>query len=437
MRFERLFFRAFWALILLAAAPAFAEEPAAQTPPEPHWAIIHAGTLIARADRAPLRNQSIIVKDDRIEKVSAGFLTPAEAGLSDAAEVIELRDAYVMPGLIDAHVHLGEAGKFSEKRTDETGVDVYRMLDVIENARKTLDAGYTTVRDVGSEGWNVIAFRDGVKKGVFAGPRVFSAGHIIHVGTFDQDDSGACYDAASCKKAVRRQVEMGADWIKIYATCSGSKPCGTEFAPGQILPDELDAIMEAAKTADIPVAAHAHGTAGINDALRAGVRSIEHGSYNDKESRALFKKNSAFYVPTLAVHDRILAEIGTASPEMKPVMQAFLDTHEARVAAAHEAGVKIAAGSDAGITPHGKNARELYWYVQAGMSEAEALQSATLVDAALLGKEKDLGSIEAGKFADIIALAKNPLDDIEALADVGFVMAGGKVVKSALPAESH
>ncbi|GJL93728.1 MAG: Xaa-Pro dipeptidase [Hyphococcus sp.] len=402
------------------------EKKKAEDKPD-QWTIVHAGTLIARPGEAPLRETSIVVKNDRIERVMNGYIQPEALGNDAAAKVIDLKGAYVLPGLIDAHVHFGD-GKYTEKRGEDTGEATYRMLNIIENANKTLNAGYTTVRNPGASGWAVFAYRDGVRDGIFPGPRIFTAAHTIRVGADESD--GACYDVSSCKKAVRRQINMGADWIKLYATCSGSKPCGKEHAPSVFLQEEIKAVIETANTHQIPVAAHAHGTAGINDALRAGVRTIEHGSYNDKTSRALFKSKGAYYVPTLSVQDRIVEDYKTATEEMKPVMEAFMETHPARVAAAYKAGVQIAAGSDAGVTKHGDNARELYWYVKIGMSEAEAIRSATIVNSEMLKKESDIGSIEVGKFADIIAVSKSPLEDIEALSDVGFVMAGGQIVKS-------
>jgi len=414
-----------------AIASAQDSEPAGSEDANDRWTIVHAGTLVARADATPLREQSIVVKNDRIHSVAAGYVSSIHDMGNAAAEIIDLKADYVLPGLIDAHVHLGLGSDHADRREEETGAEAYRMLSVTENAKKTLNAGYTTVRNPGSAGWAVFAYRDGVKKGVFAGPRVLTAGHTIKIGTFKSDGPGACYDIGSCKEAVRRQIDMGADWIKLYATCSGSKPCGRELAPAVFLEDEIQAVIETARTRQIPVAAHAHGTAGINAALRAGVRSIEHGSYNNEESRRHWKRTGAFYVPTLAVQDNIIKDYETASEAMKPVMEGFMEQHPERVAAAYRAGVKIAAGSDAGVTPHGANARELYWYVKIGMSPSEALQAATLVNAEMLQMEDDIGSIEPGKYADIISVVADPLKDIEALGGVRFVMASGKVVKYA------
>ncbi len=416
-------------LVLLSPFSAIAHDEdgeASEVKPD-RWTILHVGTLIARPGEASQREKSIIVKNERIERIADGYIAANALGDDAVADVLDLKNAFVLPGLIDAHVHFG-GGDHTERREKETGESAYRMLNIIENANKTLNAGYTTVRNPGASGWAIFAYRDGVKKDIFPGPRIFTAGHTIRVGTRDQ--GGACYDVSSCKKAVRQQIDMGVDWIKLYATCSGSKPCGKEHAPSVFLQEEIKAVIETANSRQIPVAAHAHGTAGINDALRAGVRSIEHGSYNDRTSRSLFKSKGAFYVPTLSVQDNIIKDYETATDEMKPVMEAFMETHPARVAAAHKAGVKIAAGSDAGVTPHGDNARELFWYVKIGMSEAEALRAATIVNAELLQKEADIGSIEPGKYADIIAVTENPLENIEALSEVGFVMAGGEVVKT-------
>jgi imidazolonepropionase-like amidohydrolase len=420
------FFATAFAALSIGNANAQTSE-AAPAKPADQWTIIHAGTLIARPGEPSQREQSVIVKNNRISRIVDGYVD--SVGVDGAApKLVDLKGAYVLPGLIDSHVHLrsGEAG--GRDRSADEGADAFSLITVIENARKTLNAGYTTVRDFGSA-YDVLAFRDGLKRGVFDGPRVYTAAQTIRAGASKDSSPGVCHDVASCKQAVRRQIDMGADWIKIYATCSGSSPCGREDAPGVFTTEELTAIVETAKTREIPVAAHAHGTAGINDALRAGIRSVEHGSYNDDESRALLKKSGAYYVPTLAVQDRIAKDYKTAKEEMKPVMEGFMAQHQKRVAAAYKAGVKIAAGSDAGVVPHGANARELYWYVKIGMTPAEAIRAATIVDADLLNASADLGSIEAGKFADIIAVGKDPLVDIEALASVSFVMANGRIVK--------
>jgi imidazolonepropionase-like amidohydrolase len=221
---------------------------------------------------------------------------------------------------------------------------------------------------------------------------------------------------------------MGADVIKIYATCSGSKPCGYEGAPSVFLEDELNAVVEVAASRELKVAAHAHGTAGINMAAQSGVTSIEHGSYNDAESHKIMRKNGVFLVPTLAVQDNIRKDIENASGPMLEVMQGFLDNHGPRMFAAHQAGVQIAAGSDAGVTPHGKNVRELEMYVDYGLTPAEAITASTVTAARLIGMEDELGTIEVGKIADLIAVERDPLQDIKALQNVSVVIKEGRIV---------
>jgi len=424
-------YRKFLSIALAIAAlswGATASSDEAEVEPD-RWTIIHAGTLIAEPGTSPKKRRTIVIKNDRIDRVVSGYKSASDLESVSDADIIDLKSHYVMPGLMDAHVHLGLGGDYGQERSTERGKDTYRLLDVQSNAAKTLDAGFTTVRNVGSYDWAVFAMRDAVKAGEIVGPRIYSAGHTVKIGTFGSMGSGACFDVTSCRKAVRRQIDMGADWIKVYVTCSGSKPCGREFAPAVFLEDELQTVIDTAASFQIPVAAHAHGTDGINKALGAGARSIEHGSYNNEESRRLWVEHSAYYVPTLAVQDNIIKDYETAGDDMKPVMEGFMAEHPKRVAAAHRAGVQIAAGSDAGVVPHGDNANELIWYVKIGMTEAEALRAATVVNAALLQKEDDLGTIEAGKYADIIAMDENPLENIEALKDIDFVMAAGRVAK--------
>ena len=393
------------------------------------WTIIHAGTLLDVPGQPAKTEQSIIVKNGNIESVHSGYTPVGDVG-DGTASFIDLSGKFVLPGLIDSHVHLGLGGDFSKGRTAKTGKDTFRLLDVAENAQKTLYAGYTTVRNVGSFDWAVFAMRDGVNKGVMTGPRIFSAGHTIEISAAEDQGTGKCYSVASCRRAVLKQYAMGADLIKVYATCSGSKPCGWQHASPVFSDEELKAVIDTAKARGLKVAAHGHAKAGINQALRLGVASIEHGSYNDRISHQLFKKNGAFLVPTLAVEDNVIRDHKTATSPMKKVMADFIDQHPKRFLAAYKAGVKIAAGSDAGVIPHGENANELVWYVKTGMPASEAIKAATVNAATLLGQDEKFGTIEAGKYADIIAVTGNPLDDIERLKAVNFVMQNGQVIKS-------
>ena len=390
-----------------------------------HWQILHAGTLLAVPGEQPMGNATLVIKNDRIDQLLEGFQSAEQLGL-DQAEVIDLRDKFVLPGLIDAHVHLTKDRSIG-KKPDESK-DVYALALGVQNARKTVEAGFTTVRNLGSSAWSIFALRDGVNSGKIVGPRIFTSGHIIRIGS--KNEGGTCYSVDSCRQAVRRQIDMGADMIKVYATCSGSQLCSGIGAPSPFLADELQAVVDVAKTRQLKVAAHAHNVRGINMALNARVDSIEHGTLNDSSSRKLFKKYGTYLVPTLMVQDRIRR----INPERKdPIMKAHtqihIDFNEQNIGDAFRAGVKIAAGSDSGVVPHGNNARELEFYTIIGMTPMEAIVTATINGADLLGQSRNIGSLQVGKYADIIATDASPLEDITALKEITFVMASGKKIK--------
>ena len=431
---------------LALAQPAFAHqdtptEDSVAAPQSEHVErvmLIHAGRLLAVPGKAPLSNRTVVVRNDRIEAVLNGF---DHAQAYPDAEVIDLRTRFVMPGLMDMHVHLSSepgaddaamiAGASGSLSPDEKArmADVTGLISAMANARKTLEAGYTTVRNVGSTGWNIAALRDAINQGEVSGPRILTAGTIIYPGT----GAGECSGIEGCRLAVREQIDRGVDLIKIYATCSGSKPCGRKDAPSTFLTDELATIVATAASRQLKVAAHAHGEDGIRAALAAGVASIEHGSYSPADTHGLYKRNGTFLVPTLTVGDNIRRDIETAEGPMRGVMQSFLSHHGPRMINAWRNGVLIAAGSDAGVTRHGGNARELEIYVQLGMPTADAIVTATRNGAELIGRTADLGSVEVGKLADIIAVDADPLADITALRRIRFVMKEG-VVHRNLPA---
>ncbi len=449
-------------LALLAAAcavictPAFAHpdgfglpeaEPApAAAPARDKVKLVQAGWLLAVPGQKPLHERTIVVRNDRIERIDKGFTAAAAITYADV-EIIDLRDRFVLPGLMDMHVHLsmnssGEApfkiknvSSDLEGATAEQRNDLTQLVDGIGNARKTLMAGYTTVRDLGSYGWNNVVLRDAIAAGKVEGPRMLTAVSTLRPSA--DTGPGACSGVESCRTTTRRQIDMGADVIKIYASCSGSLPCGLQGAPPTFLDDELKAIVETAHSRQLRVAAHAHGEAAIRAALRAGVNSVEHGSYTPADAIETFKKNGAFLVPTLSVQDNIRKDILTAKGPMLAVMQNFLDKHGPRMIAAWRAGVKIAAGSDAGINPHGHNARELELYVIQGMPAADAIKASTVNAADLIGRSADLGTIETGKIADIIAVGADPIADIKALQSVSFVMKDGRIFRNeaAAPAQ--
>ncbi|HPF22977.1 MAG TPA: amidohydrolase family protein [Hyphomonas sp.] len=401
-------------------------------------AVIQAGYLLAKPGEGYLRKQTITVKDGRIVSVEAGY-KPGPKGV----EVINLRDAYVLPGLIDSHVHItSENGPDQRiKEFEETTVD--QAFDGAGFAYKTLMAGFTTVQDVGGSNDAVFGLRDAIAKGMVPGPRMRAAGQAISVTGGHGDVNGyspevmalftgtnICNGADDCRRAVRQQIKEGADVIKITATggvLSNTK-AGLEQ---QFTDDELKAIVEAAHAMGRQVTAHAHGKGGVDAALRAGVDSIEHGTYTDDETIALFKEHNAILVPTVLAGATVTGWVNepwlpapsrAKAAIIGPLMQDMLRR-------AHEGGVTVAFGTDTGVSRHGQNAEEFALMVGAGFTPEEAIRSATVVASKHVEMDADIGTIEAGKYADIIAVNGDPLKDVTELEDVDFVMKGGVVYK--------
>lgn len=409
----------------------------------PDAIIIHAGTLLAVPGEAPETGRSLLIRDGKVQRVAAGFLSAAQLGAAaETTQVVDLKDRFVLPGLIDAHVHLLLSDYATGRSPLLTGEE--RLVTGIVNARATIEAGFTTVVDLdsGFNSWPVIVLRDAVQAGQTPGPRILAAGSSIsptgghgdllnranHV--LDRFKSpGLCDGADACRQAVRRQVRQGADVIKIHATGGGHERTGGKRHAPSFTQDELRAAVETAHSLDLRVAAHAHATAGINAALRAGVDSVEHGSFLDEESIRLFKETGAYLVPTLSVQDMIADRVDGAPEAIRQRLLMYQEEHPENIAKAYRAGVKIALGSDAGVVPHGKNARELEWLVKIGVSEAEAIRIATIDTAAHIGRSDQLGKIEEGMVADLIAVPGNPLRDIAALQEVVFVMKAGEIFK--------
>jgi len=408
--------------------------------------VVHAGTLLAVPGAEPRSEQTILLKGNRITAVAEGFTDPATLG--DGTRLIDLSDKFVLPGLMDMHVHLlGELGPTS--RTDSlTTTTSMSAMKGVQFAGRTLHAGFTTVRDLGGDPEAIYALRDAVAKGIIPGPRILAAGSSIAAtgGHGDVDGVKAelltlwtpetiCDGPYDCRRATRHAVKYGADWIKITAT--GGVLSDTATGTGQqMTSDELQEIMDTAHALGVKVAAHAHGTDGINAALRAGVDSIDHGTFLDNESIRLFKRNGAYLVPTLLPGAKI-PPMMDGNPFFTEAIKAKANAAAAaslnNVKLAYEAGVNIAFGTDTGVTKHGANAEEFALMVQAGMSEMAAIRAATVVAAELIGRSADLGTIEVGKFADIIAVDGNPLDDITVLESVDTVIRDGKLVG----AEAH
>ena len=403
--------------------------------------VIHAGTLLAIPGQAPQSEQSIVLGGNRIISVQDGFVDVSS--LDGEVQLIDLSDQFVLPGLMDMHVHL--TGELSPNARNEA-LYVTTSMEALRGAHyaaKTLRAGFTTVRDLGAEPEAIFALRDAINRGYVIGPRIYAAGSSIAAtgGHGDVDGYKAellelwtpdtiCDGPYDCRRATRHAIKFGADWIKITATGGvlSDTATGTDQ---QMTDDELKEIIDTAHGLGVKVAAHAHGTDGINAALRAGVDSIDHGTYLDKESIKLFKETGAYLVPTLLPGAKI-----PATMEGNPF---FTDAIKAKAIAAgaasmgnignaYKAGVKIAFGTDSAVTPHGLNGEEFALMIQAGISEMDAIRAATVATADLLDRSADLGTIEAGKLADIIAVAGNPLEDITELERVTTVIRDGRVV---------
>ena len=430
-------------LSLLLAASAIPLAPAAQAQAqvEQGYAIIHAGSLLDRPGREPRRNASIVVRGGRIVSVQNGFID-APAG----ARVIDLRDRFVLPGLIDSHVHLSSDRAGNEGLlaafTDNAQLGAYETL---WNARKTLNAGFTTVRNLGDPG-GTLALRDAIARGWAEGPRIIDAGQAISTTSGHMDDrlglrddlaedlphDNLCDGPDECRKAVRRQIGRGADVIKIATTGGVNSRIGAGLGK-QMFDDEAKAIVETAHMYGKKVAVHAHGADGIAVALRAGADSIEHGTLMDEETIRLMKQTGAYYVPTLSTVngylERIAKDPNAYSPEVRKKIDWRIGITGKALEKAVPAGVKIAFGTDAGVSKHGRNADEFELLVKHGMTPMTAIQAATVNAADLLGIASETGTIEPGKSADIIAVAGDPLRDVTVLKRVGFVMHDGKVFK--------
>lgn len=400
--------------------------------------VIHAGTLLAIPGEAAANNQTVILEGNLVVRVADGFIEPAE--IDAEATLIDLSDKFVLPGLMDMHVHLlGELGPNSrmEALTMTTSMDALRGA---QYARRTLQAGFTTVRDLGGEPEAIYALRAAVDAGWVAGPRIVAAGSAIAAtgGHGDVDGVKAellelwtpetiCDGPYDCRRATRHAVKYGADWIKITATGGvlSDTATGTDQ---QMTDDELREIMETAHGLGVKVAAHAHGTNGINAALRAGIDSIDHGSFLDSESIKLFKETGAYLVPTLSPSYKIPAQMENNpffTDAIKEKANAASAASKANFSQAVRADVKIAFGTDTGVTIHGENADEFSFMVENGMTPMQAIYAATVAAADLIDKSDALGTIEPGKLADIIAVDESPLADISSLENVTVVIKDG------------
>jgi imidazolonepropionase-like amidohydrolase len=403
--------------------------------------LIHAGRLIDGVSGAPRERVTIVVDGDRIRGIESGFATPAAGDV-----VIDLTDATAMPGLFDMHVHLtGQHSRRSELDSVKKG-EAERAFDSVPFAERTLLAGFTAVRNVGDQ-FNVsIALRRAIDDGKVTGPRIFTSGRSIGTrgghadarnsfGPFLTSDDPrldtVCSGADDCREAVRQRYQDGADSIKITATGGVLSIAKSGTAP-QFTEEELAAIVSTAHDYSMKVAAHAHGAEGMKRAVRAGIDSIEHGTFMDDETLRMMKEKGTHYVPTSTagrwVYEQaqdpayVPAIVRPKALEIGPQIQKTF-------AKAWQGGVTIMFGTDCGVCPHGSNAREFAYMTEAGMPVMAAIRSATIVPARYLGVDDRLGSIETGKLADIIAVPGDPRDDIHVLERVQFVMKDGVIYK--------
>jgi len=418
-------------LLFLAIAPAAIADTT----------IIHAGKLLAVPGKAAKSAQTIVIEDERIVEIRKGYSDPGD--FEGEVTVIDLQDQFVLPGLMDMHVHLqGELGPKRDSETLKMSSQQVEMRSVMYGMR-TLLAGFTTVRDAGSRSQEMYALRDGINNGWVDGPRIIAAGGVGITGGH-ADISGVnpeimdaftseniCNGPYDCRRATRNVIKYGADWIKITST--GGVLTDRATGTGQQMEmDELKEVVLAARRMGRKVASHAHQEDGIIAALEAGVASIEHGSYTGPEAIKLFKKTGAYLVPTLLAGETVLQMAKNSdfmSPAIKEKAIATGTAMKGNFYKAYKAGVKIAYGTDSGVSKHGTNAQEAVLMVKAGMTEMDVIKSATVNAADLLDMSSSIGTIEAGKYADIIAVDGSPLEDIEELLDVDFVMKGGKVYK--------
>ena len=403
--------------------------------------LIHAGRLIDGVANAPRERVTIVVDGGKIRSIDSGFTA---AGSGD--EVVELQDATVLPGFMDMHVHLtSQQSRTSElERIKKSEAD--EAFDSVVYAERTLLGGFTTVRNLGDD-WNLsIALKRAIAAGKVKGPRIFSAGRAIgsrgghadasmawgpYLSSPDPRMDTVCNGADGCREAVRQRYKDGADNIKIMTT-GGVLSLEPHGSGPQMTDEEIAAIVSTAHDYGMKVAAHAHGAEGIKRAVRNGVDSIEHGTFMDDECIKLMKEKGTHYVPTISAGRFVYEhaqEPGYFPEIIRPKALEVGPQIQQTFARAWKAGITIMFGTDTGVGPHGGNAKEFGHMVEAGMPVMDAIRAATVVPAKYLGIDDRLGSVAAGKVADVVAVPGNPLTDVHALERVSFVMKEGVIFK--------
>jgi imidazolonepropionase-like amidohydrolase len=404
--------------------------------------IIHAGRLIDGRSEEARMEISLVIDGGKITRIAEGYVEPQKDD-----ELISLRDYTVMPGLMDMHTHLQSQhskDSYTEKFFMEEAE--YALRSSV-HARRTLMAGFTTVRDLGDNGVNSVALRKAINEGWVPGPRIYTSGKSLATtgghadptnalrGDFRRDPGpleGVINGPDDARKAVRQRYKDGADLIKLTAT-GGVLSLAASGQNPQFTDEELEAVVAAAKDYGMTVAVHAHGTEGMKRAVLAGVDSIEHGTFMTDEVIELMKERGTYWVPTNMAGEWVAnkaAEPGYFPEIVRPKAAAIGPVIKQTFRKAHAAGVKIAFGTDSGVSPHGENAREFELMVEGGMPPMKAIQSATLVASQLLRIDDKLGTLEEKKLADVVAVKGNPLEDIRAMHDIVFVMREGVTYKS-------
>jgi imidazolonepropionase-like amidohydrolase len=407
--------------------------------------VIHAGRLIDGTGAAPRTQVSILVHDDRITAIQPGYVAPA------GAEIVDLSNATVLPGLIDCHVHIMADWHDGDPiRLAVTTTDYAALIDGVNDAKATLLAGFTTIRDVGDPTAAVVTLKKAIASGTIPGPRMWVSGSALgptgghgdpangllpEFGEIPSWRESLVDSPEQARITVRRMWREGVDLIKIMPS-GGVMSIGDDPKLQLMEDDEIKAVIETAHSLGMKVAAHAHGKQAIDHTIALGVDSIEHGSYADTGSYKLFKQHGAYLVPTMLVGQKVYQRAKEHPEQLNPSTAAKAlvigpllakNLHDA-----HAAGVKIAFGTDTfGLSRHGENAQEFAIEVAAGMTPMEAIMTATHNAADLIGDTANIGSVQPGRYADIIAVTADPLKDVRALERVDFVMKGGTVVKAA------
>jgi len=420
-------------LLLVVPALAFAQA-------KPEITVLKAARIFDGTSDAAKPNGVVVIQGGKIQAAGSGVVIPS------GASVIDLGDSTLLPGFIDAHVHLtGESGDnwYEDTVNGMRQTVAEQAIRSTDYARKTLLAGFTTVRNVGASDYVDIGLRNSINAGLVPGPRMLVAayslgargGHCDNTGfpyNFFGSESGIAQGIASgadqFRDAVRIQLKYGADLIKVCAT-GGVLSLSDAVDTPQLTQAEMDALVDEAHRLGKKTAAHAHGAEGAKVAIRAGIDSIEHGSFLDDEALNMMKTRGTYYVPTAMAVEFTGRRPRNYPPEIAAKAKAAAESHSSALKRAIQLGVKIALGTDSAVSPHGLNAQEFGLLVAHGMAPAAALRAGTQVDSVLLGLDKQLGTLEAGKVADVVAVPGNPLADIHMTEKVSFVMKGGTVYK--------